>query len=508
MIIMHRLVNLFTLLTFFFWGNTSLFQPEPQPAPADAWQPVVDGITYRQFFLDQPNQLYVARMERNNPGVILDTSLGQGRISGGLETVRAMAARYDQQVNYWGENWGNRNQVAVAINGFFYDPETGIPWSGQVLSGWYAKRFDERQSGSGLVWTFDRNIFIGGCVDHPAARQRVILGGHLEVGFDGINIPRGEKQVIIYTPHYGMSTFSDDKGVEILVRLQRPLLIMPQPAAIEGIVEQVQLDRGNTRIPFNHIVISASGEKAQLLSTIAPGTTVAISQEIRHYQPDCKTPGSQQWERVYAAIGGSYIFLRDGVLQGYKEDLGSVLRTPRSAVAYNDDYVFFIVIDGRDRFRSLGMSIVELGVFARSMLGATWGIAMDGGGSSTMVVNGEVVNQPITDVQEDGGTNTQAQMVERAVASGLMMIAVQPALRSSQFAPGEQVVAVPAAGLEIRQGPGDDYDVVTTLVVGSLGQIIDEGQLNGILARDNHWWRVDFGNVRGWVVESGLKAYP
>ena len=41
---------------------------------------------------------------------------------------------------------------------------------------------------------------------------------------------------------------------------------------------------------------------------------------------------------------------------------------------------------------SVGMSIHELAVFARDTLGATWGVAQDGGGSSTMVINGQVVN--------------------------------------------------------------------------------------------------------------------
>ncbi len=190
---MQRLINLFTILALFSVGQLSLVVPAPQTTSSQVWQPVAAGISYREFFLDQPNHLYVARMERKNPNLILDTSLGQGKISAGLETVREMAGRYDQELNYWGETWGSRNQVVVAINGFFYDPDSGVPWSGQVLSGWYSKRFDDRHNGSGLVWTFDRNIFIGGCVVHPPARQTVNFGAGLQINFDGINIPTRRK---------------------------------------------------------------------------------------------------------------------------------------------------------------------------------------------------------------------------------------------------------------------------------------------------------------------------
>ncbi len=285
-------------------------------------------------------------------------------------------------------------------------------------------------------------------------------------------------------------------------------MIMPQPASIPGVVQDRRISQGNTLIPFNHIVLSASGKAAEQLTRLEIGTAVTISQELKHYQADCKSPNPLQWERVYSAIGGSYVFLREGVLQGFKDDLGSVLRTPRTAVAYNDDYVFFIVVDGRDRFQSFGMSIVELGVFAKSMLGAVWGIAMDGGGSSTMVVNGETVNQPNTDVDESGASGSQVQTVERAVANGLLMIALQPADRSSRFRPGDQVAVGNSQGLEIRLGPGDTFAVLSSLLPGSLGVIQDEAELNGILARGVYWWMVDFGSVKGWVDEAGLKPYP
>jgi hypothetical protein len=45
-----------------------------------------------------------------------------------------------------------------------------------------------------------------------------------------------------------------------------------------------------------------------------------------------------------------------------------------------------------DSQNSEGMTIPELARSAKNTLGASWGISQDGGGSSTMVVNGQVMN--------------------------------------------------------------------------------------------------------------------
>ena len=95
---------------------------------AEPWgEQVAPGIEYREYRLPTPNNVFVTRMERDNPLVTIESSIGQGRLSGGTETVKGMALRYDGAINYWGESWGNRNQVVAAINGYYFDYLTGIP---------------------------------------------------------------------------------------------------------------------------------------------------------------------------------------------------------------------------------------------------------------------------------------------------------------------------------------------------------------------------------------------
>lgn len=67
---------------------------------------------------------------------------------------------------------------------------------------------------------------------------------------------------------------------------------------------------------------------------------------------------------------------------------------PRTAVGViSDNHLVFVVVDGRDRGYSAGVSMSELAELMTS-LGARTAYNLDGGGSSTMYFNSQVVNQP------------------------------------------------------------------------------------------------------------------
>ena len=484
-------------------------------AATSLWQPLTPGIEYREFHLPGPNRVYVARMQRANPQVTLESSIGQGRLSGGSETVRDQAVRYDQALNAWGGEWGPRNQVVVAINGSFFDTQTGVPWSGQIHSGWYAKRFTDRQNSSGFVWTDDRRAFIGACVVHRPGKQIITLEKTGEAfPFDGINLPHSENDLILFTPQYDAVTpvmKESDQGIDILVELRQPLGFAPEPSMISGVVRQVVEAKGSMLIPFDHVVLSAVGKAARsLLGKIAVGDKLGVSQELRHFLPDCQTPNPQSWEGAYASVSGSFTFLSDGIIAAL-DDLGAVLRNPRTAIAFNEQHVFFIVVDGRDRLRSLGMSMAELGVFAKTRLGATWGIAMDGGGSSTMVVNGEVVNSPNAELDKPAPSVTTSPTeaagsparIERVVANGMLMVVVQPEEQSDRFRAGQTVSIIETSEVNLRLGPGTNYAPLGVVTPGQQGTILDH-LLNGVLAKGYYWWKIDFGGLVGWVNQDSL----
>lgn len=79
---------------------------------------------------------------------------------------------------------------------------------------------------------------------------------------------------------------------------------------------------------------------------------------------------------------------------GARDEVGQAMASnPRTAIARIDDlHYLFVVSDGRTS-QSEGLSLYELAAFLQT-LGAETAYNLDGGGSSTMVFNGEIVNNP------------------------------------------------------------------------------------------------------------------
>ena len=75
---------------------------------------------------------------------------------------------------------------------------------------------------------------------------------------------------------------------------------------------------------------------------------------------------------------------------------------PRTAVGVIDDnHLVFVVVDGRSAGYSKGVTLPELADIMTG-LGATTAYNLDGGGSSTMYFNGELVNNPLGRNEERG----------------------------------------------------------------------------------------------------------
>jgi hypothetical protein len=505
-------------------------------ATGTLWDQVAPGIEYAKYELADPNNVFVVRMDRNNPSVFLESSIAKGKLAEGKESVSGMYNRYDQAINFWGGNsnppdWSMRNQVVVAINGSYFDWGTGVPQGGQVQSGWYAKRYDDMGGWSGFAWKLDRSAFIGECVYHRPEKQYIsypLTGNTQQITH--VNTVRGANDLVLYTPQYNSRTGTDNSGIEVLVEMARPTLILPGPAYASGTVRQVRNAAGNSWIPFNYIVLSATDDAALTLqANVQVGSEIRVSQEITSYEYDCQTPNNLSWTKTYASIQGAFFFLENGQVREF-DDPGATTRNPRTAIAYNSQYIFFIVVDGRDIARSIGMNITQLAEFARDTLGATYGVAQDGGGSSTMVINGSVVNNtycnlytctgdykaylPVTihygamtksaPPVEDQVTISPAG-IERNVANGMLMVIAQPGDFSTAFSVGDPVTTNSSSSLLL--GPGTNYATITTLSDGTSGIILAQvNGLNGVLAKGTYWWYASFGSVKGWVTEDALAA--
>lgn len=106
--------------------------------------------------------------------------------------------------------------------------------------------------------------------------------------------------------------------------------------------------------------------------------------------------------------------VQDGTISiSEDEEVGKAKASnPRTAIAVLDDlHYLFIVSDGRTN-ESEGLSLHELAEFVQG-LGAQTVYNLDGGGSSTMVFNGDVINQPTSN-----GRNIKERSVSDIVYIG------------------------------------------------------------------------------------------
>ncbi len=464
------------------------------------WSTIAPGFDYREYALSGPVEVFVMRMTRSDPASrAIDSCIGQGQFRGtdlpltGRETVSGMATRYDDTINYYWQTWGQRSEVIAAINGDFWETSPTVwsrPVSGQIISGWFARRFLGYAGGSGFFWTIWGVPHIGGDVrngETGAARQRVQFADLSDANLTGVNVERETDDLILYTPHWDAHTHTDSTGVEVLVQMSRPNLPLPPPNWATGTVVAVRDGQGSTPIPFDHVVLSGHGTAATTLrNRCSVGDQVGLQMYIRDYGLPTTPPlPTQDWTKAYGSVGVD----REVVIEGQvPTNTWPTTRDPRTAVAFNDSDVFFIVVDGRSA-QSIGMSFAEVGVFCRDTLAATHAAMLDGGGSSAMWVQGQ------------GIVNTPSDGSERATTNGLMMVEIQPRVLSTVFSEGELVGAQGA--IPLRLGPGTNCASLATIAADATGTV-ESHALNGVFATGQQWWLCDFGGTEGWAPETSL----
>ncbi len=115
---------------------------------------------------------------------------------------------------------------------------------------------------------------------------------------------------------------------------------------------------------------------------------------------------SADWKDMDYIIGGTPVLIHNGkkITDFSSEKTIETFLTQRHArtavgIRNNDTWVF-VVVDGKQPDLSLGMTMHELADFMEA-LGCVEALNLDGGGSSTFVYAGEVINQPTGDGDEN-----------------------------------------------------------------------------------------------------------
>ena len=204
----------------------------------------------------------------------------------------------------------------------------------------------------------------------------------------GIDRERKADEIIAYTPEFNTTTLTETSGVEVVVRHNR--------------ITAIRDGTWNTKIPCDGFVLSATGTaRTRLLSQVKVGQWASIAISVMRRL----SVGSGIWismglygKKDLEMTNGVPRLIRDGKIDiTWKEEEASKefveTRHPRTAVANLKDGKFLMLTaDGRSE-ASGGIDLYDLADFLLE-LGAVDALNLDGGGSTTMVLDGKVVNHP------------------------------------------------------------------------------------------------------------------
>jgi len=142
---------------------------------------------------------------------------------------------------------------------------------------------------------------------------------------------------------------------------------------------------GKIEIPEDTFLLVASGGARPALEAVQRGTSAQLQ---------FAAPG---WENYSSILGAGPQLVDNGQVhvssEGFRSDVTSGAG-PRTAVGVDKNGNYLVVVaDGRKPTRSVGLTLNELGATMLN-LGAVDAINFDGGGSSAMAINGNLVNSP------------------------------------------------------------------------------------------------------------------
>jgi phosphodiester glycosidase len=324
-----------------------------------------------QALVDQagPIALYLLRLDPNR--VMLAGGLSNGAVVD-AERVDGIAARY---------------KAIAAVNGGFFNVKNGEPVGLLKIAGELVS---------------DATVFRGIVAIKAAAGARPQLefdqaiarmsadfragGRDYLVRIDGVDTTRERGKLMLYTPSYHRDTDTAANGIEWVLS-GSPLT-----------VTDIRRDQGKTPIPRDGAVLSYGGlEPPAALAALARGTRVSL--------PIAWTTrlglSSKFLDQAQHVINGAGLLKHKGkpvTTWREAENLNPQtfidMRHPRTLIGVDRrGAIWLAVVDGRQPAYSIGMTLPDL-VRLADRLELQDALNLDGGGSSTMVVKGQIVNKP------------------------------------------------------------------------------------------------------------------
>ena len=217
--------------------------------------------------------------------------------------------------------------------------------------------------------------------------SRESIVGRIRIGdyvrqLTGINRELKQSDLVLYTPEFGPSTMTNNEGVEIIVDGNR--------------ITSISMRRGNSTIPRNGFVLAAAGEYKDSFAGRRIGERFSFGTQLQN-------PAAPEVNKANTKLTGDIVsgvpqLIRAGNIaitweQEHTSKAFVETRHPRTAVANLKDGKFLMItVDGRSE-SSGGIGLYDLADLLLEF-GAVDAMNLDGGGSTTMYLDGKVVNHP------------------------------------------------------------------------------------------------------------------
>jgi len=365
------------------WADPSLAAPQlhvPSGFRVSLQREIAPGLIRATLVrTDPPAVVNVAVRGAGSPAE-LQVVLSNGAVAGPdprLERTSSMCSRVD---------------CLVAVNGDFFGNATGEPVGAVVANDQLLRSPNPRHHQ--LSESSDGALATG----QLAWRGTLVPSDLEQLSLDGVNVPRGPDELVLYTPAQGPTTAANQFGAELVMQVVRPA--GPIKLRKTTLVRLVELRHaGDSPIPADGAVLSGHGRGQRELEALWARVQAETADPEALLRLDV-TPD------VVESIGGSPILVRNG-RRWFPEESRALytLRAPRSMAGWTaTGDLLLATVDGRQAGYSVGMTMEEAAELMIG-LGAVEAINLDGGGSTAFVVDGAVINRPSDRaVRRDGRT--------------------------------------------------------------------------------------------------------
>lgn len=369
------------------------------PVRADVTtRPIAPGITLTEEIArgNPPLVIHALRVDLSYPGVRVRCGQAQDAITlngptKGREQVHAIA---------------QRNNALAAVNADFF-PYTGDPLGLAIRDGELLSEPMEFRACAGFSPQ-------GVMLDILVPVGNILTADGTMLPLNGINRVPQNGEIVALTPSYGATPALPKNCVVVVLRdVNLPVKVSQDQRGTVEIMNPLNPGEPLPTCPVGSVLLVGVGAAGDSLTAhCSRGDNVQFRFDLtsnglpptRGRYPSRagslrRTTFKPLWTNVEQAVGGGPWLVRDGQVaidseaEGFPKGEFVDQRHPRTALGVmQDGKLLLITVDGRQESSS-GVSLTELaGIMKR--YGAVNAINLDGGGSTTMVVGGGVINTP------------------------------------------------------------------------------------------------------------------